>query len=68
MCYKACCSLKIVRGFVLSEVLSGVAGLVWLLVVGVGLALGHVVVVFADVVASEVTLMVMDEGLEVEIW
>ena len=56
------------RGFVLSEVLSGMAGLVWLLVVGVGLALGHVVVVFADVVASEVTLMVMDERLEVEVW
>ena len=56
------------RGFVLSEVLSGVAGLVWLLVVGVGLVLGHVMVVFADVVASEVTLMVMDERLEVEVW
>ena len=68
MCYQACYSLEIVRGFVLSEVLSGVAGLVWLLVVGVGLVLGHVMVVFADVVASEVTLMVMDERLEVEVW
>ena len=68
MCYKACSSLEIVLGFVLGEVLSGVASVVWLLVVGVRLLPGHVVVVFADVVASEVTLMIVDERLEVEVW